>query len=262
MSGWPPGLVRLPAPPAFPAAACRGVDPDLFHPERGESARPAKAVCRTCPHLDECRAFALAAPRSLQGVWGGTTQRDRLRRKVDHMTEMDLDLPATNGHQEATARVVDAASWSSGPTNLSGDGSVSEPEARTCARCGGPLTAKQIRSNGRYCSVACSARSSKTVAAAKTKGTTTRAGKSSVAEDFFDGTNGASTRTPLTTVLTSKSDSDAPRLVPPIVPLDGIGNPVLDMLMGAGAAITPAVTIGSSTYLVTIVRLAQPQEPT
>ena len=54
----------------------------FFHPEgeRGPARRnrdqAAKAVCRTCPVLTQCRAHALAV-REPYGVWGGLSEEDR-----------------------------------------------------------------------------------------------------------------------------------------------------------------------------------------
>jgi len=58
------------------AAACLSVDPDLFFPEDGVSARPAKRVCAGCKVRGECLEQALAAGER-HGVWGGLTPRDR-----------------------------------------------------------------------------------------------------------------------------------------------------------------------------------------
>lgn len=58
-------------------AACRGVDPSLFFPERAESAAEAKAICWGCPVRRECLAFAMSQDDSLAGVWGATTHRQR-----------------------------------------------------------------------------------------------------------------------------------------------------------------------------------------
>jgi WhiB family redox-sensing transcriptional regulator len=64
-------------------AACRnegGIY--FFHPshERGmKKARRearAKAICRTCPVLAQCRRYALAA-REPDGIWGGLSREDR-----------------------------------------------------------------------------------------------------------------------------------------------------------------------------------------
>lgn len=59
-------------------AACRGLDPDLFFPERGEDTRRAKAVCATCPVVDFCLNYAISA-REKQGIWGGRSERERRR---------------------------------------------------------------------------------------------------------------------------------------------------------------------------------------
>ena len=63
--------------------ACRNLDTELFfHPEgeRGSSRRKrdndAKAVCRTCPVIVDCRNHALATHEPY-GVWGGMTEEER-----------------------------------------------------------------------------------------------------------------------------------------------------------------------------------------
>lgn len=60
---------------------CSGVDPDLFFPERGQDAGPAKALCRQCPVRAACLSWALDTGQK-HGIWGGMTesQRRRLRR--------------------------------------------------------------------------------------------------------------------------------------------------------------------------------------
>ncbi|GAA4417638.1 WhiB family transcriptional regulator [Georgenia halophila] len=63
--------------------ACREADPDLFfHPEgeRGGTRRrrdaAAKAVCATCPVIEQCRQASLAV-REPYGVWGGLSEDER-----------------------------------------------------------------------------------------------------------------------------------------------------------------------------------------
>ena len=63
--------------------ACIGMDSmRFFHPEgeRGSSRRKrdddAKAVCRTCPVILDCRNHALATHEPY-GVWGGMTEEER-----------------------------------------------------------------------------------------------------------------------------------------------------------------------------------------
>jgi len=63
--------------------ACRQADPTLFfHPEGERGARrrqrdnAAKAVCATCPVLEQCREHSLQV-REPYGVWGGLTEDER-----------------------------------------------------------------------------------------------------------------------------------------------------------------------------------------
>jgi WhiB family redox-sensing transcriptional regulator len=67
------------------AAACRGMDSEVFfHPSaeraRGRRARiqAAKAVCGTCPVIAQCLAHALAV-REPYGVWGGRSEDERAK---------------------------------------------------------------------------------------------------------------------------------------------------------------------------------------
>lgn len=57
-------------------AACKGMDPDLFFPARGDDCDTARAVCRTCPVMAECREYGMA---ERFGVYGGLTERERRR---------------------------------------------------------------------------------------------------------------------------------------------------------------------------------------
>ena len=58
------------------------MDPNLFFPITDDEARPAKAVCSTCPVRLECLEYAIAT-RQDDGVWGGLdeAERKRLRRR-------------------------------------------------------------------------------------------------------------------------------------------------------------------------------------
>lgn len=55
---------------------CVGVDPDLFFPEKGESAAEAKAVCAGCTVRTECLEAALARNERF-GIWGGLSVKER-----------------------------------------------------------------------------------------------------------------------------------------------------------------------------------------
>ena len=61
-------------------AACRGVDPGLFFPERGARAAfdRIRAICETCPVQVECLEYALEI-NTQHGFWGGKSERERRR---------------------------------------------------------------------------------------------------------------------------------------------------------------------------------------
>jgi hypothetical protein len=66
-------------------AACRGMGPAMFFPDKGdrEAERAALAICERCEVKRECLADALQHTYANDyGVWGGLTraQRNRLRR--------------------------------------------------------------------------------------------------------------------------------------------------------------------------------------
>jgi WhiB family redox-sensing transcriptional regulator len=61
-------------------AACRGSPVDFVPPpprpgRTSAAEEEALAVCRLCPVVDECLAFALEHGET--GVWGGTTEAQR-----------------------------------------------------------------------------------------------------------------------------------------------------------------------------------------
>ena len=70
------------------AAACRGMDPAIFFPERGANANQAKATCARCPVSAQCHAAGLM---DNHGIWGGQSQRERQHTRVE--------LGATSGHR-------------------------------------------------------------------------------------------------------------------------------------------------------------------
>jgi WhiB family redox-sensing transcriptional regulator len=72
---------HLAAPARFAArwrerAACRGTDLDVFYPERGQTAGPARLVCARCPVREPCLDYAVSN-RITHGIWGGLTERER-----------------------------------------------------------------------------------------------------------------------------------------------------------------------------------------
>ncbi|MET9339301.1 WhiB family transcriptional regulator [Nonomuraea sp. NPDC003804] len=59
---------------------CSQTDPEVFFPEKGQPARPAKQICRRCSVRTECLDYAIEH-NELFGIWGGTSERDRRRIK-------------------------------------------------------------------------------------------------------------------------------------------------------------------------------------
>lgn len=83
-------ISRLPKPVADvwqwqQSGACRDLPSEMFfHPdgERGPSRRnrenSAKAVCASCPVIQQCREHALSVQEPY-GIWGGLSEEDRQR---------------------------------------------------------------------------------------------------------------------------------------------------------------------------------------
>ena len=97
MTGRLPRHRNLTAPARFAArwrdlAACRGAALNLFFPERGESAGPARQVCAACPVRQPCLDYAISN-RIVYGIWGGLTERERraLRSRWVSASRQDRD---------------------------------------------------------------------------------------------------------------------------------------------------------------------------
>ena len=65
------------------AGLCAQTDPEAFFPDKSGTNTDAKRTCAACDVTAACLAYALADP-SIEGVWGGTSQRERqaMRRKA------------------------------------------------------------------------------------------------------------------------------------------------------------------------------------
>jgi len=71
--------------PAWMAsAACRDAGVEVFFPARGVRPMAALALCAACTVRAECLAYAMA-DREFQGVWGGTSERERRRLRMEHL---------------------------------------------------------------------------------------------------------------------------------------------------------------------------------
>lgn len=56
-------------------ALCAQVDPELFYPDHGATAAPARAICMACEVRPQCLQWALG--REKEGVWGGMSAGQR-----------------------------------------------------------------------------------------------------------------------------------------------------------------------------------------
>lgn len=71
-------------------AACKGMDTNLFFPERGDvkTLQLAKRICSNCPVQDKCYQYG---KYEKVGVWGGAStlqrQKDRGMRKNHNMNK-------------------------------------------------------------------------------------------------------------------------------------------------------------------------------
>lgn len=79
------------------AAACRGVDPELFFPTAtsgpalAEQEAAATAMCRRCPVLARCREWAVA--HLAHGIAGGLTEDQRRDLRTREVAERKCPLP-------------------------------------------------------------------------------------------------------------------------------------------------------------------------
>ncbi len=72
----------LPMGPWVADAACRGINTNLFYPERGEPTRHALEVCKPCTVKADCLQYSIDNSERW-GVWGGMTERQRRRIRSD-----------------------------------------------------------------------------------------------------------------------------------------------------------------------------------
>ena len=73
---------RTPPPQPQPECARPGVDPDWWHPRRGDwrTAQLAKALCGLCQLKPACLRYAMQH-RLPHGIYGGLTGRERQQRR-------------------------------------------------------------------------------------------------------------------------------------------------------------------------------------
>lgn len=70
-------IVKIKSPSEWlERARCRGMNPDIFHPTRGQPTKPATDICYLCPVRVECAEYAIAHSIK-QGIWGGFSEHNR-----------------------------------------------------------------------------------------------------------------------------------------------------------------------------------------
>lgn len=76
-----PGESYPPPGPWKEFAACKGQDPNLFHPRENseEQTRDALKFCSVCAVQELCLEYAMVY--RVPGIYGGTTKRERDRRR-------------------------------------------------------------------------------------------------------------------------------------------------------------------------------------
>ena len=57
-------------------ASCKGLDHNLFFPNRGESTKKAKAICDKCVVQEECLVDAIMR-KEIAGIRGKKSKRER-----------------------------------------------------------------------------------------------------------------------------------------------------------------------------------------
>ena len=91
-------------------AACRGVGPDIFFPERGVQVDAALAYRDACPVVDECRTYSegLEDQMGRFGVWGGLPANQRRTSKVVQILTAEGRSPICTGCDLRPVRYRDA----------------------------------------------------------------------------------------------------------------------------------------------------------
>jgi WhiB family redox-sensing transcriptional regulator len=79
-----PAMLNVDAPSWMERADCQNLPTAMFFPQPGKGgaadSKTAIRICQGCPVREECLAYAMSFPdRSLPGIWGGTTERERSR---------------------------------------------------------------------------------------------------------------------------------------------------------------------------------------
>lgn len=87
-----PALARVVTEQAWMAdAACRGTDPDLWVPERGEATKAALDICwNECPVREQCLDYGMSLGAKEPGIYGGLSGRDRRRARRKNLDPVSV----------------------------------------------------------------------------------------------------------------------------------------------------------------------------
>lgn len=121
-------------------AACRGQDPDLWFPNKGQTAKTGRSICASCPAVVQCLEHAVATQP--EGMWGATSKRQRRRLRIiwfqrAHAHRSDCDDPGCRWCRTVDAHLA-SLEVRQGPQQLNGPGArcgFKSSYARGC-RCG------------------------------------------------------------------------------------------------------------------------------
>ncbi len=58
-------------------SACNPANQHLFFPTESGANHNGRAICTSCPVAGKCLEYALAMPTNPQGMWGGTSEKER-----------------------------------------------------------------------------------------------------------------------------------------------------------------------------------------
>jgi WhiB family redox-sensing transcriptional regulator len=79
-------------------ASCKGMDLDLFYPERGvpySSIKATKDICKACPVMLDCLNMILNTENDNFGIFGGTTPKERRKIRSERAFGDPDFLPAS-----------------------------------------------------------------------------------------------------------------------------------------------------------------------
>jgi WhiB family redox-sensing transcriptional regulator len=103
-----------------PLAECQSKDTELFFPislsgPGAAQVEQAKAICAKCSVRSHCLSTALALDH-VEGIWGGTTEKERRRRREVGSCQPNRWSPAARHAFATLARIQRPASWRARPS--------------------------------------------------------------------------------------------------------------------------------------------------